>query len=122
MNYDALCRYAGTYLDERSPEPVAIGRGETVPDIRVAVYVAVGVDGTVLYVGSVVRPQNPVGVRSRLEEHLRKQERFETWDQLFLVPLKVDTPLGEVRRVEARIGAHLRPSRSRALPRLRRPG
>jgi hypothetical protein len=60
-------------------------------------------------------------VRSRLEEHLRRYERFETWDLLYLVPLKPDTPMGDVRRIEGRIGAHLRPSTSRALPRLRRP-
>lgn len=120
LNYDALCYYAGGYLDGRIPEPIAIGHGDPVPDVPVAVYIAVGVTGAVLYVGSVVRPKDSAGAGSRLGEHLRNHAKFASWNQLYLIPLKSSTPVEEVRRIEGRIGAHLRPRMSRALPRLRK--
>jgi hypothetical protein len=118
INYEALAAYAGECLAERIPEPIHIGVGEQIPNLAVAVYVAVGTDGSVLYVGSVCRPSDLRGVNSRLSEHLRRQERFETWDLLYLIPLKPQTPIATVRRIEGRIGAHLGPRGSAALPRI----
>src|SRR5690348_11852955 len=119
INYAALTTFAGEFLGEPRPEPIQIGSGESVPAFPVAVYVAVGLDGSVLYVGSVCRPQDEQGVGSRLDEHLRKLDRFQTWNLLYVIPLRPDTPLSTVRRIEGRVGAHLAPAKSRALPRLR---
>lgn len=121
MNYDALCAYAGEFLYSPWPSPIEVGRGQLVPPLSVGVYVAVGIDSRVLYVGSVWRPTDEYGVRSRVEEHLRQHARQESWNQVFIVPLKSETPLPEVRRIEGRIGAHLRPTMSNALPKLRAP-
>jgi hypothetical protein len=120
VNYEALCSYAGEQLADPMPTMIRIGSGEAIPDVSVAVYVAVGVEGQVLYVGSVSRPQDPGGVRRRLAEHRRRLDRLNSWDGLYLIPLRTDTPLDEVRRIEGRVGAHLRPASSRALPRLRK--
>lgn len=120
VNYEALAGYADEFLAERLAEPVHIGVGEPIPDLAVAVYVALGIDGHVLYVGSVHRPTDPRGVSARLGEHLKKQDRFETWDMLYLIPLKPETPIATVRRIEGRIGAHLGPQKSIALPRIGR--
>lgn len=121
MNYEALCGYAGDHLQTRWPDPVEVGSGELIPQLSVGVYVALGVDETVLYVGSVCRPENAFGVRARVEEHLRKHERHAAWNKVLLLPLKSDTPLSEVRRIEGRVGAHLRPAMSNALPKLNSP-
>lgn len=118
MNYDAIAAYAGEHLEQLLPDPINIGRGGQVPDFAVGVYVAVGLDGTVLYVGSVHRPGNQSGVQARIDEHRRQLDRLQTWDKIYVVPLVADTPLSTVRRIEGRIGAHLAPSASRALPRL----
>ncbi len=120
MNYDALSEYAGSFLLEAVGEAIHVGSGEEVPAYSTAVYVAVGVDGSVLYVGSVARPNDPTGLRARIDEHLRKHERSQGWDQIHVIPLLADTPLMEVRRIEGRVGAHLAPSMSQALPRLQR--
>lgn len=118
VNYQALEAYAGEHLASSLPDPYGIGRGEAVPDCAVAVYVAVGVDGRVLYVGSVVRRADPKAVANRLAEHLRQPQRLAAWNSLYLIPLREDTPLEVVRRIEGRIGAHLAPGMSKALPRL----
>lgn len=118
IDYEVLAQYAGEYLLEALRDPIKIGSGERVPNYRVAVYVALGLSGEVLYVGSVVRPEDSKGMQARLSEHLRHKERFQQWDTLILFPLRSDTPLVAVRRIEGRIGAHLRPSMSRALPQL----
>lgn len=121
MNYRAMCAYAGEYLGTLMPDPIHIGQGEAVPAVSVGVYVAVGLDGEVLYVGSATRPLDEYGVRSRIEEHLRRHERRELWESVYIVPLLNDTPLSEVRRIEGRIGRHLAPRTTRALPNLRGP-
>lgn len=118
FNYSAVARYADEYLEAALPEPVDLGEGKPIPSYPVAVYVAVGLSGEVLYVGSVCRPDDPAGVASRMEEHLRKLDRLQTWAQLYVVPLRADTPLTTVRRIEGRIGAHLAPVMNRALPRI----
>lgn len=121
MNYDAMCAYAGEHLAQRLPVAVAIGKGEPIPAISCGVYIAVGLVGEVLYVGSVVRPKDSRGVHARIVEHLRKVDRFENWAELWIVPLRPETPAEEVRRIEGRIGAHLAPSMSINLPKLTRP-
>ena len=122
LDYEVLTQYAGDHLLESVPTAVRIGAGEAVSDYAAAVYVALGLTGEVLYVGSVCRPENPRAVGARLAEHLRRLERFQQWDSLLIFPLKPDTSLADVRRIEGRIGAHLRPSTSKVLPSLRRAG
>lgn len=119
--YEALLAYAGPHLLEPDPRPYRIGTGELPPDYSVAVYTALAVDGSVAYVGSVARARASSGLRARLAEHARTLEKFSTWDVVYVVPLRPSTPVEEVRHVEGRIGAHLRPRKSRALPRIAGP-
>lgn len=79
-----------------------------------AVYVAVGDDDQCCYVGSVARTAG--GLAERIAEHLRDQAKRAMWRTVWVVPLRPDTVLAEVRRIEGVVGAHLRPHRSRRLP------
>lgn len=118
INYRALAAYAGEWLLCSRPDPIHIGEGEEIPDFATAVYVALGLQSEVLYVGS-VRRVNPRAVKARVSEHLAKRDRFENWNLLYVVPLRPETPLTAVRTIEGRIGQHLGPTSSRALPRLK---
>lgn len=116
VNYEAVAAYAGEFLAARWPDPIEIGGGEAIPDVSSAVYIALGMDDGVLYVGSVHRPEVPSGLAARLDEHLRTFAKRTAWNRLLVVPLVDSTPESEVRRIEGRIGAHLAPLASKALP------
>lgn len=120
LNYGALAHYASSYLLESWPDPIHIGAGEAIPDCDAAVYVAIDVQGNVAYVGSACRPDGGRAAAQRLAEHLRRHDRFQQWDYLYLFPLRGDTPLPMVRRIEGRIGRHLRPSENMSLPSVRK--
>ena len=104
-------------MREAMPEPVDIGRGHEVPAFRNAVYVAVGLDGEVLYVGSTARISENA-LKKRIREHSQRPGRFARWSLLYVVPLMDSTPLTAVRQIEGRVGAHLGPKESKALPRI----
>src|SRR4051794_21836913 len=105
--YRTLAQYAGEHLAATWAEPIAIGAGAPLPDCSAGVYVAIDVDGSVAYVGSFYRPGDSRGGASRISEHLRNSSRFRSWNLLYIFPLKADTSLSDVRRIEGRVGAHL---------------
>jgi hypothetical protein len=115
--YGVCARYAGDALLERDEHAYQIGSGEALPGYSCAVYIAIGVDGGVDYVGSVDRTMAGAD-RRRLAEHLKDNERFRNWATMYLVPLRPDTPHAAVLDIEGRIGAHLGPTRNRRLPKL----
>ncbi|MFI9009908.1 hypothetical protein ACIGNX_22015 [Actinosynnema sp. NPDC053489] len=83
---------------------------------RCAVYVGIGGDGTVLYVGSVCRAE-PGAVADRLREHLRTGFKAATWDTAWIFPLWPATPEHVVRQAESRVATLAgRPPQSLALP------
>lgn len=74
-------------------------------------YIVCGWSGRILYVGSTT-----VGVRTRLRQHCVDVERTFDWAEAWVVPLRDDTPVPEVRRIEGLVGLALCPSDNRALP------
>ncbi|MFF8906316.1 GIY-YIG nuclease family protein [Streptomyces olivaceoviridis] len=78
-----------------------------------AVYVVCGWSGRVLYVGSTT-----VGIARRFAQHARDVGKTRDWTTAYVIPLKDDTPLRDVRRIEGRIGLAIGPERNKALPRI----
>jgi hypothetical protein len=83
---------------------------------RCAVYVAIGGDGTVLYVGSVCRVE-PGAVAARLREHLKEGFKAAAWNTVWIFSLRSETPVEVVRQAESRVATLVgRPPHNWALP------
>jgi len=110
--YLSACEFAGRWLDPSGPAPgpVVISRNMP-PGPACAVYIVCDWGGRVLYVGSTA-----AGVRNRLRQHLADADRTSAWAELWIIPLRKDTPLAEIRRVEGLVGLALCPLSNRALP------
>ncbi|MCT9138693.1 GIY-YIG nuclease family protein [Streptomyces violarus] len=78
-----------------------------------AIYVVCGWSGRILYVGSTT-----VGVATRFAQHARDVRKTIDWTTAYVIPLKDDTPVRAVRRIEGRIGMAMGPERNKALPRI----
>ena len=114
-DYRRVCDYAGRRLARSHPWPVPA----TVPfplNPRAAVYMACDATGACRNVGSVARGPGS-GLAARIAEHLADPRKRAAWDHVWMLPLHSDTPLGEVRRLEGVIGAHLGPLDNVRLPR-----
>lgn len=116
--YRQVARYAGRHLSYVRPFPVP---AVTPFPVRVAnaVYVATDAAAHVVYVGSVARAAG--GVAARVAEHLADACKRRTWRHVWVIPLRADTSIEEVRRIEGVVGAHLSPTGNRSLPRVRPP-
>ncbi len=111
--YRVLCAYAGPSLSWAHPWPVPA----VLPfplEAAAAVYVVEDDVGTCCYVGSVSR--GPGGLAARVAEHLDDPHKRTRWETVCIIPLRPETPVREVRRIEGVIGAHLGPYLSRRLP------
>jgi hypothetical protein len=113
FDYERVARYAGHYLRRSHPWPVAA----VVPfplDPNTAVYMACDASGTCVNVGSVARTDS--GLAARIYEHLCDPRKRRNWDHVWVLVLRDETPLAEVRRLEGVVGAHLGPTGNRWLP------
>lgn len=111
--YRVLCAYAGPALSSPHPWPVSA----VVPfpvKAAAAVYVIEDDAGRCCYVGSVCR--GPGALADRLAEHLDDPYKRARWHRVWIIPLRLDTAVHEVRRIEGVVGAHLGPYLSRRLP------
>jgi hypothetical protein len=111
--YRVLCSYAGLSLSSCHPWPVPA----VVPfPVRAAaaVYVVDDETGRCCYVGSVRR--GPGGLADRLADHLGDPTKRARWHTVWVMPLRPETPVAEVRRIEGVVGAHLGPYLSSRLP------
>jgi hypothetical protein len=117
VRYRAICRYAGAWLDEPLPRRIALDQLDEIT-ARSGVYVVCEPQERVQYVGSVCRPRTPGAVARRLREHLQEGHKRLGWKWVWVVPLKLETPLPVVRSVEACIGADLAPRSRNRLPKL----
>lgn len=118
-DYQAMVRYAGSHLASVRPWPVPA----TTPfayRCSVAIYIVCDVGQRCCYVGSVARRKHG-GLESRIAEHLADHTKRSTWHTVWVLPLREDTPIVEVRRLEGVVGAHLGPRASRRLPKPRPP-
>ncbi|WP_433057082.1 hypothetical protein [Dactylosporangium sp. CS-033363] len=86
------------------------------------VYVAESVSDTILYVGSVHRPRDPHGIRSRMREHFRRTGRRQRWVRITFFPIDADIPHGEILSIEGRLSILLAPAEGRAWPHVRPAG
>jgi hypothetical protein len=110
--YLSACAFAGPWLDSRASAvaPTTINRAMPPGPLR-AVYVVCDWGGRILYVGSTA-----AGVRNRIRQHCTDAERTRDWAEVWVIPLRDDTPVTELRRLEGLIGLALRPIRNRSLP------
>jgi hypothetical protein len=115
VRYRSICRYAGDWLDEPVARAIPLDAIETVNG-STGIYIACEPLERVQYVGSVCRPHTPNGIASRLREHLREGHKRLGWKTVWVVRLKLDTPLGVVRLIEGCIGADLGPLGGNRLP------
>lgn len=112
-DYERVARYAGHHLQRAHPWPVPAA----VPfplDPNAAVYMACDTSGRCLNVGSVARTGS--GLAARIYEHLSDPRKRRTWNHVWVLLLKDETPVAEVRRLEGVVGAHLGPTANRWLP------
>lgn len=82
------------------------------------VYIVCTREDEVLYTGSARRPSDPRGLVRRMREHLQKEQRRMRWLRVWLVPMKTEATLRQVRLVEGMIGRDLGAPESRKLPRI----
>jgi hypothetical protein len=111
--YRVLCTYAGTALSRQHPWPVPAVAPFPI-EAAAAVYIVEDDAGRCCYVGSVSRPQSRLS--DRLAEHLNDPGKRARWHTIWVLPLRPETDLREVRRIEGVVGAHLGPYLSRRLP------
>ena len=110
--FESACQFAGGWLDRKAlaVAPTSIDPAMPAGPPR-AVYVVCDWGGRVLYVGSTA-----AGVRNRLRQHCADVGRTRDWAEVWTIPMRADTPVQELRRVEGLVGLALRPRRNRALP------
>lgn len=110
---ESLAAYAGDWLRSDGPlGPIPFGPRAAVAAGN-AVYVVCGWSGRVLYVGSTT-----LGVATRFAQHAKDVRKTLDWTTAYVIPLKEDTPLRDVRRIEGRVGLAIGPERNKALPRI----
>jgi hypothetical protein len=115
--YNAIASYAGAWLTEQIPRPRPVDEVEDLP-VSSGVYVICDALERVCYVGSICRPGQIRGLARRLREHLQEPLKRMTWHTVWVVPLRDDTPVDVVRRVEGAVGSDLRPTRCHRLPKI----
>lgn len=111
--YRVLCTYAGSSLSWPHPWPVPA----VVPfpaKAAAGIYIIEDDAGRCCYVGSVSRSSG--GFADRLAEHLDDPQKRAHWRRVWTIPLRPETAVQEVRRIEGVVGAHLGPYLSRRLP------
>jgi hypothetical protein len=117
IRYRSVCRYAGAWLDEPIARPIPLDEIDTIAG-STGIYIACEPLERVQYVGSVCRPLRRNAIAARLREHRREGHKRMGWKTVWVVRLKVDTPLGVVRLIEGCIGTDLGPLGANRLPRL----
>lgn len=107
-------RWASGVATDNHPQPYHLKAG-SVPEVGSAIYITCDWEGNVRYVGSVHRPDNPLGLRDRLAEHRRRRDIFRYWTQVWVVELTgADSDV--VHRIEGAIGRELDPCDTKLLP------
>jgi hypothetical protein len=112
-----VARHAGGLLRGPLPNGVYVDEVEEI-EATAGVYIVCTRDDEVLYTGSARRPSDPHGLVRRMREHLRKEHRRMRWHRVWLVPMKTEATLDQVRLVEGMIGRDLGAPESRKLPRI----
>jgi hypothetical protein len=103
---------AGQWAGEPDTVPHTLANGAGgIPGNGPVVYIVSDLMNQVAYVGS-----SMTGAAGRLRLHLAQPAKRRTWRSVWLIPLSANTPESEVRRVEGRVGARLRPTGSMRLP------
>lgn len=110
-----VARHAGALLLKPLPKAAYVDEIDGI-EASAGVYVVCTRDDEVLYTGSARRPSDPHGLVRRVREHLRKEHRRMRWHRVWLVPMKAEATLSEVRLVEGMIGRDLRSPENRKLP------
>src|SRR4051794_29832158 len=108
--YRQLALMMGAALAQ--PMPRLFPTTGVVPAVGAAVYIGLGADRKVDYVGSVCRPRDPTGLASRLREHDARRR----WKYVVVSPLRPDTAVATVHMFEGAVGRITRPSGNRRLP------
>ena len=112
--YLAAASFAEPWLLAPRPVPERAG-AEHGCSAQKAIYIVCDYAGAVVYVGSTSR--SSYATARRLSEHF-KGPRCDGWSTVWTVPLKEETPIEQVLRIEGLIGRYLRPRENRRLPSL----
>jgi hypothetical protein len=82
------------------------------------VYIACDGHDRVMYVGSVHRPGNTVGISTRIGEHMGDALKALRWERLWVLVVSDDQTVEWVRTYEAILGEELQPTWNERLPAL----
>ncbi len=115
--YQAIAAYGGEWVEQPLPGSRQVDEMDDI-SASTGVYIVCDALERVRYVGSVRRPRLIAGIAIRLREHLRNPVKRLTWHTVWIVPLRDETPVGVVRRVEGVVGLDLRPLNTQRLPRI----
>ncbi len=96
-------------------EPSGSDGGRQVAEGRASVYIATVATGNPLYVGSTRRPRSAPS--QRIAEYLRDTRKASRRVQVYVLPLRPDTPRAVMLAIEADVVAALRPSMCHRRPR-----
>lgn len=109
----SLAAFAGDWIHSDGPS----GPYSFDPHLAIrasnSVYIVCGWSGRVLYVGSTT-----VGIATRFAQHAADLSKSRDWTTAYVIPLKDDTPIRDVRRIEGRVGLAVGPERNKVLPRI----
>lgn len=108
--YTQLARMLEPWLERPIPRLVPVGG--SIPAASCAVYVALNSSERVTYVGSVCRPGSRTALADRLAEH----RALGRWSFVVVFPIRPETELGVVRRLEGAVGRILMPTDNARLP------
>ncbi|MET8577234.1 hypothetical protein [Streptomyces sp. NPDC005012] len=106
--YRALAELCGAHLTGTILEPLS-PCPDAMPDARCAVYAAEDGRGSVCYVGSVCRPEDPRGLANHIAEYIAELAMTTKWDRIYVFPLHGETPEPDVRRIGGDIAGWLLP-------------
>ena len=108
--YHDLADLVGEAVLVRHDVPVAlpVATADLPADCDTVVYVVTNTSGFACYVGKFQRPNRRSGVAvERFREHLQEGSKLEDWREVWVIPLRSDTPGDKVLALESAVAARL---------------
>lgn len=108
--YHDLADLAGEAVLVRHDVPLGlpVATADLPPDCDTVVYIMVNTSRFACYAGQFQRPNRRSGVAAeRFREHLQEESKLEEWLEVWVIPLRSDTPCDQVLALESAVAARL---------------
>jgi hypothetical protein len=108
--YQALTVHADRWLLRPMPDPFVLGRDALPRGVSAAIYIVETRFGEVLYVGKTGRGEGRDAVAERIREHMRETNKGAMWHQVYVIPLRAETPNRVIEIIEGVVASDLHPT------------